>query len=191
MKKKAETEITSSLSPAGDSPYIQNHGGGFLYVPTQENTGDLVKKWFINPLREMDRDRDKGFIIITALFPLYEKYLRFNHADLFEGKGRDRFQDGHPIFKKIGKDLNLSNQASFNFWQLFRNGLLHRAMPKKSMKDIKWQMGEFSDPVLFQSCVFYVDPIKLRDHILNIIEPNLRMWKDDGIGFPMIYYNLR
>ncbi len=188
MKKKVETEITSSLSPAGDSPQIQYQGSGFLYVPTQENTRDLVKKWFINPLCEMNRDQ--GFIIITALFPLYEKHLRFTYADLFEGRGRDRFHDGHPIFKKIGKDLNLSEHVSYCFWQLFRNGLLHRAMPQKNMKGIKWQMGEIGVPVLFQSSVFHVDPIKLRNHLLGIIEPNLKMWKNDGIGFPMIYRNL-
>jgi|GEM_PF-5417191 len=78
MKSKVETEITSSLSPTGDSPQIQYQGSGFHFVPTQENTRDLVRKWFINPLNVMNSD--EGFIIITILFPLYEKHLRFIYA---------------------------------------------------------------------------------------------------------------
>lgn len=182
MKKGTETEITSSKAPASVTPQIQYQGSGFQYTPTRETVKDRVEKWFIKPLRKMDRD--SGFIIICILFPLYEKHLKFADARHFTRS--DKFHKGHPIFKVIGKDLNLSEEIAFEFWQHFRNGLEHRAMPQTS-DGIRWQMGKIGKPVYFENGVFHVDPMELRDHLLNIIEQDLRMWKDDGVGFPLIY----
>ena len=185
MKKEKNTEITSSLAPINPGPQVKYQGSDFQYTPTQETVKDRVEKWFIKPLKKMERD--SGFIIIIILFPLYEKHLKFAYVRHFTRS--DKFHEGHHIFKVIGKDLNLNEKAAFYFWQYFRNGLEHRAMPTIS-DAIKWQMGETGKPVYFKDSIFHVDPIALRDHLLGIIEKDLRMWKDDGAGFPLIYGNL-
>ena len=147
----------------------------FIYE-TIMGTQEKFDKWFKIPLEKLDADG--GFIILISLFPLYECYLRSKYGSEF------KFSKGHPVFKTIGRDFKLKEDVAYYFWQTFRNGLLHRAIPDAETK--KWILSRKSKAVEFKNDEFIVNPIKLRELILNILKSNLQIWKND-IRLPYEY----
>ena len=140
------------------------------------NTKELVDKWFIKPLRRM-KDHD-GFICLTCLFPLYEKHLRHKHNITGD------FTDNHPVFREIGSHLEISQSEAYQFWQHFRNGLLHHATPKFSSQ-FHWVIRREGKPIerdMKQGRqVFLLNPFAIRDRLLQEIEADIAMWKQDDV----------
>jgi len=185
MQKQPEykTEDTSSFNPNSKANEPQIRSTHQFYFMTPESNQDRLEKWFFEPLRRMDRD--EGFIILMVILPLYERYLRITHSQLFEGDGKGNFYKNHPVFKHIKQELSLKNKENaYHFWQIFRNGLMHKAMP--GMDSLKWVLGETGIPVKYEDGWVKVDPLALRDRILTIIKGNKKLWSH-GEGFPVIW----
>jgi hypothetical protein len=153
-----------------------------IIIPESHSIKERVEKWFLAPLREMS-DHD-GFIVLMVLFPLYEKHLRFK----LKMTQDDHFSKSHPVFTVIGHDLRLSAVEAYQFWTNFRNGILHRALPKEK--------GGFTyaiDPNATlavrkdENNTFWVNPFALRDTLLPNIEQSIRMWREDDVLLPDVY----
>lgn len=187
MKKNPllNTPATSSFAPPADTSGSAHQGSGGFSLITNESDRDRVHKWFIEPLMRMQRD--DGFIILMVILPLYERHLRVTYSALFRSED-ESFYESHKIFGQVKQDLNLTTkQAAFDFWRIFRNGLMHRAVPNKK-NFARWEMAPTGIPVTYNDSVFRVDPLALRDHLLRLIEPNRVLWSR-AEGFPFIYQN--
>src|ERR1043166_7283009 len=119
---KFDPKVTTSSYAGSTSP-------DEIFKIHPESKREQVEKWFLTPLRKMNGH--EGFILLMVLFPLYEKYLRVKH----QMKAEAKFSKGTPALATIGRDLHLSEDDAEIFWQNFRNGLAHCALPKTRKDD--------------------------------------------------------
>jgi hypothetical protein len=121
----------------------------------------------------------EGYICLEICFVLYEKYLRAS-GKISEDEG---FSKGHPVFKKIGRDFSVAADIAYEFWNHYRNGLLHRGMPQVSTKHT-FCMTEYQDNAI-KVCgdQIRINPWKFRDHVVKIIRAKRKIWRDDD--FPL------
>lgn len=140
---------------------------------------DKINKWFVTPLSSF-REHE-CFIILMVCLPLYEKYLRARgHI-----KATENFSKGNAVFKIIGKNFGVSSDGAFHFWQIFRNGLCHRAMPKvKKDRNINYKLVRNSVKILeFENNLLTLNPFKFRDFVFDLIIKNISIMKDDEYPF--------
>jgi hypothetical protein len=148
-------------------------------IATPKNNWELVEQYYLEPLRAMKGH--EAFACLTICFPLYEKLLR----KALEIPDEEKFSQGHRVFDNIGKDWQISAEQAYQFWSHWRNGLLHRGMPKANEKFTTWLT-----PIGKQGIVVNADghislnPWVFRDRILELLEGNKRIWKDED--FPLL-----
>ncbi len=180
---KLRNEITQSNAPINSGSNLPGSGGNIEpYVVVSESFRELVEKWYVNPLKKLDTQHD-GFAILTLLFPLYEKHLRFSLGD-------QKFSENSPVVRQIGKDLSISTDQAYGFWQIFRNGLLHKAIPDSTDQNYDWAMTQAtSKPIEIKERVLYINPILLKDKVIQLVMNKVDMWKKDDL-FPKRYRQL-
>ncbi len=147
-------------------------------VPRNETVEERIGKWFITPLRQMEGSY--GYIVLMVLLPLYEKHLRVRH-----GMTGD-FSRGNRIFRTMGKRLKVSEDDAYEFWSHVRNGLLHRAAPNEETS-FRCIINTEGPAIKRNGNEFFVNPFAMRDLLLQEIEPDLRMWRDDDTPLAVTY----
>ncbi len=144
---------------------------------------DKINKWFFDPIS--DFGTDESFIIFMVVLPMYEKYLRTKIEF-----AKSAFSKGSKIFNTIGKDLGLSADASYLFWQTFRNGMCHMAMPKKGATDVTYKLYR-DKPFIAQydesNNEFSVNAFNLRDKVKDLIIHNPNIFKNSDYPFAVEY----
>jgi hypothetical protein len=145
-----------------------------------ESVPNSILRWYIEPMMKMDGAQ--GFLVLMVLLPLYEKHLKVNgHI------GKDEnFSEGHRVFRVIGRDLRISMDEAYYFWQCFRNGLLHTALPNE-LESFQYSLREEGPPIERKNGVFYINPFELRNHLLEIIMRDLKKWKSHDDRIPVTY----
>jgi len=83
----------------------------------------LFETWFVRPLEGLDQDG--GWVALLVALPLYERLIRAR-LGLKNEKPNNQL-----IYAAVASDLHLSVDQARNFWDIFRNGLMHAAMPKE------------------------------------------------------------
>jgi hypothetical protein len=154
------------------------------------------RRWFVDSLAPLRNNGDAGFIFVMVAFPLLERYLR-NKSGTAEGESL-----GTDFFDLLGEVLpDIVNKRN-DFWQCYRNGLLHQvAFPKaKPMWDKKnkariWVdlppsgiSGHDERPVYFhqQWGAFILNPIAFFDHVTKTILDNFAVYEgqDPSTQYP-------
>src|SRR5258707_14676560 len=84
----------------------------------------LRKRWFDQPLCVIEHggqipEGNGAIIALMAVFPLYERYLDSVRAQPSYGSDH---------WKCLANDTRLNNQDAAVFWNVFRDGLLHKGM---------------------------------------------------------------
>jgi hypothetical protein len=149
-------------------------------TPQPESVSNLIHRLYIDPMMKMEGSQ--GFLVLMVLLPLYEKHLKVNgHIG-----DDERFTQGHRVFKVIGRDLRLSMDEAYYFWQCFRNGLLHRALPNES-GSFPYSLRIGGPPIERKNGVFYIDPYELRNQLLEKIKRDLKKWKSHDARIPVTY----
>jgi hypothetical protein len=79
------------------------------------------RKWFVESLAPLRKNGDAGFIFVFVSFPLLERYLR----------RKSRCPDGENLtdgfFSQLGFLFGGIAGNEREFWDCYRNGLLHQA----------------------------------------------------------------
>ena len=154
---------------------------GLAVVPKVESLSDKVAMWYSKPLREMHGDQ--AFICLAICFPLYEKYLRLSGAMPKD----DKFHQTHEIFRLVADHFNTDPDTTYLIWASWRNGLLHRAMPKEKAT-VNWALdGHLDVPVKKAGTNITINPWLLRDRILDVVEANRGIWKDTQAPLMDVY----
>ncbi|MEA3427871.1 MAG: hypothetical protein U9Q84_01345 [Thermodesulfobacteriota bacterium] len=128
------------------------------------------KSWYVHVLEGLYEDRDAGFAILMISIPLLERYLREKRGS-YERNLNDTFYDQ---MQKKFSELT-SQELCKQFWQVYRNGLLHQVtISKRNMKGIKMPVGWLSHDVpmlkIDKDGSFGVHPVKFSRRIICIIE---------------------
>lgn len=116
---------------------------------------------------------------------MYEKILKSKDCINED----ENFTEGHKVFKRIGKDIDVSEKVAFDFWQIFRNGLCHRGMPKQ-IKLLKYELIRNSDFIAKyddNQKVIKVNAFKFRDMVLSLIRNDINIFKDTDYPFAEEY----
>lgn len=174
-------EVTPSVEDAKARLKALNYTEGVELFPKNESVRDRVKRWYIKPLSKLDNQHE-GFAILTLLFPLYERHLRHLH-------GNGVFSENSDLVGQIAKDLRLSVSQAYEFWQIFRNGVLHSALPKEKegFKHTWCLRYDITEPVVVNGSTFEVNALKLKEIILKIVTKKLDMWKYQDDPMPLRY----
>jgi hypothetical protein len=150
---------------------------GRTYTEVNKSLQDKVEQWYLKPLERMSKH--DAFVCLSICFLLYEKYLRATKKI-----GADEaFSQGHSVFKKIGKTFNMPADDAFYFWNYWRNGLLHRAMPKEGKSRTYCMTPHQEKSVVVTGDSFSLNPWLFRDEIVKLIRANRAIWKDEDFPF--------
>lgn len=142
-----------------------------------------LERWYLEPLGKMEGD--EAFICLCCCFPIYEKFLR---ATGKIGPG-EKFTEGHSVFEYLGAKWGCGKKIAFEVWANWRNGLLHKAMPKKDEVYDFFMCGdaEFDRAVTERGNEIIINPWKLRECLFHAISQKRDMWKDDDYPFLKVY----
>jgi hypothetical protein len=141
-----------------------------------ESTKEKVDRLYLRPLRKLN-EHDDGFVVLMIVLVLLEKALRVKH-NMDETAD---FHASHKAFDDIGNLLEVNKRQAYRFWQMFRNGLLHRALPKQTM-DLGYELNKSGAPLKRVGDRLHVDAIALKDVVMQYIE-NESFWDKDEFAF--------
>ncbi len=167
-----------STSTAPTSGFKPKDKKGASFNPVDGSIIERVEQWYLKPFERLNSPND-GFAILTLLFPLYERYLKWKGYI-----GEEDFTKGHKVFKAVGKHLSVDPDDSFIFWNRYRNGLLHHAAPK-AYTDTTFaivRIGDFC--IKREGNHLWVNPFKIRDVVLSLVQDSRDMWKDPDYPIP-------
>jgi hypothetical protein len=144
---------------------------------------EKVELWFIEPLSAMKGD--EAFLCLTACFPLLETVLRY---ELGIPDDQDvPFSDRSPALHWFAEFMTIPEAASREIWDAFRNGLLHRAMVKGTLKyDLTGRAAGRPAEIKDDRIVIYV--WDFRDEVVAKLKKHHRkLWNTKGTELPKIY----
>ncbi|MGO9138132.1 MAG: hypothetical protein ACLQBC_10760 [Syntrophales bacterium] len=143
----------------------------------------LFKRWYKIPLLELEKipERDGGFVVLAVSCFLYERYIKA----LLKSKGLKENYKSRMF--QIATDFKTDVATAETFWNVIRNGLLHRGTPKQIDKGKPlpiWESYDSNDPFKLSADlkVLYINVWKFRDTILELYDK-----RPDLIGYDNDY----
>lgn len=138
------------------------------------NAEELFQRWFVIPISKLKElpNGDGGFVAFISALALYERLV------VAKLKVQNQTSEPEKVKQVMAKDLGLSPKEQAIFWDMFRNGLLHHAMPKAGKTS--WIFHDtFGASPTFQfldnAAFICIDPWKFTDWVLGefLANPNL------------------
>ena len=129
------------------------------------------KSWYADTLHKLYPDRNSGFAILMIAFPLLERYLRhknrLTHKDNLSNGCMDELCIMFPALP--------NRKAAWDFWNIYRNGILHQVTLSRMKRDTVIPDGWLSHDIHSAISVesdgsFLVHPVLFSKHVLHIIE---------------------
>lgn len=135
------------------------------------NATERFERWFaqsISKLKELPTG-DGAFAALMIAIPLYERYiigkLKLSGSETKEAD----------VKAAVSADLKLDSKQRSIFWDMFRNGFMHQAMPTDGKT--KWMVSsEFGEIPEFKevegvNCIL-LDPWKFADRVIKKYKDN-------------------
>jgi len=93
---------------------------------SEQEALDKFRLWYIGPIEKLKElpNGAGGFVAFMVGIALYERLI------VARLKLKDQKADDDALQETIKGDLRLTDQERRIFWDMFRNGLFHQAMPK-------------------------------------------------------------
>jgi len=151
------------------------------------NSEAEFRKWFVDSLSPLRPCGDSGFIFLLVAIPILERYLR----------RKSRCADGQDLndafFEELSKFLGGVRGQEREFWNCYRNGLLHHvtfAQTKWMRKEKEWRdlpkvaiSGHDPRPVYFDQAKneFYVNPVAFFDLVTATVLADFATYESDGV----------
>jgi hypothetical protein len=142
------------------------------------------ENWFVNSLKGLRDNGDAGFIFTLVSFPLLERYLR-NKSGCPEGETLT-----NQFFTNLAHVLPEIAGVERQFWNCYRDGLLHQVTFPKAKLDKKTRIwvnlppagisGHGSGPIYIEPNVggFFLNPIKFFDHVTATILGDFSVYEE-------------
>jgi hypothetical protein len=152
--------------------------------------------WYSNIIRSLYPERNAGFVILLAAFPLLERYGR-------QKLGLTLLQNLSPAFHdevvRVFPELANRDQAN-RIWSVYRNGLLHMVtLSSETRSGIKLPISLLSHDnasafVIDTNGYFWINPVLFAEGVLNTIEADFKTFEMGLSGasstFPRVYENI-
>jgi hypothetical protein len=132
---------------------------------------DNFKFWYKDVMIRLFADRDAGFVILMTVFPLLERYLRQKVKLGNKAPLNDRF---HDQLVNCFPELVCKDNAK-NFWQVYRNGLLHEVTLSTEDRKGKgmptgWLSNDKPSIEIELDGSFFLNPVDFAKRVLTLIE---------------------
>lgn len=150
------------------------------------------RRWFVESVSPLRKDGNAGFIFVLVAFPLLERYLR-RKSNCLDGQNLST-----NFFASLGLLFDGVKGKEGQFWDCYRNGLLHQVTfprAKLAKKTGIWVAlpeagisGYDPRPVYFlpDTAQFYLNPISFFDAVTNAILADFAIFESGDTA----YYNL-
>ena len=139
---------------------------------------DRIEQWFYAPIKEQQEHR--GFTILMLIIPIYERYLRH----ICQNEAISLFSSNNCELNEIAHNLGINSDQAKRFWQIMRNGLLHRSTPKQTIST-SYALTDagppISEPTLGQ---LLINPYAVRPLLLTIFRSNPAFWGHSDYPVP-------
>lgn len=131
------------------------------------------RKWYQEPVAELQKLEGAGFPQMLIALPLIERYLR-QKSGIGEATSLS-----DPFFKELKvvfPELDSENIDAKSFWQVFRNGLLHQVtMSQKPIRSTPAPPGALTYNDKMIKCdpgtgMILVNPTDFADRVLDTIK---------------------
>jgi hypothetical protein len=135
----------------------------------------------INALREIPNN-DGALVALAISCFLYERY-----ADaVLQAKGKP--SNEKDTIGQLAKDFQISSNLAATFWDVIRNGLLHKAMPKQRNRGKKladWDISTtHSSPIDLIDGQLKIQPWLVVNKVLALWKSKIQLF-DQNKSFPM------
>ena len=153
-----------------------------------QNPRELFEVWYVKPLRVLESipDGAGAFIALATSCFLYERYV---DALVEEAGGKPNKQSR---VKQLVVDFGIEEEAARIFWEVMRDGILHKGMPKRKDRSRElppWQFhGDFNQPINLDKendipQELQVQPWLFMEKVINLWQENLDLL-DRNNSFP-------
>jgi len=127
---------------------------------------DNFNLWFREIIESLYENENAGFSILMLTFPLLERYLH----------SKSNTPPKSSFYGELVKFFTVlpNNKVAKQFWQVYRNGILHQATLSQRNRDgvrmqDGWLSGSKKDVEIDSSGVFWVNPIEFAKHVIDVI----------------------
>jgi len=130
------------------------------------------EKWFKQPLLNLQKDSDAGFVIVMISLALLERYLREKSGDHENPQLSLKFR---VELSKIFPALTTDDLAR-EFWEVCRHGLMHQTTFKLKSKlgDVNVGVYESANEIEVTCTsagnVFMISPTRFSSKVIQVIE---------------------
>ena len=135
--------------------------------PLREQLG----RWFFGPLSELSGHQ--AFIAMILAIILLEKWLRVSR-----GYGDEQFSEGSKPIRELAELYGVTPDVAYRFWQDWRNGLLHRAMPQTEHFEGYSMSADYPEALRAEGTHIYVNPWRFRDRVIDLLAKDRDLWRD-------------
>jgi hypothetical protein len=158
------------------APPKKNPPPGFKPINPQRQ--DRAKMWILDPLSDFaDHEAFPAMIVSIILFEKYARVHKGHHGGFtVNSKG----------IAILAATFGLTNQEAFWFWGDWRNGLLHRCMPRLKYCPDYMITGQGAG-VRFDNGKLFVNPWEFRSEILKLVNSEPKFWTDPQYALPEEY----
>jgi len=150
---------------------------------SEQEALDKFRLWYIGPIEKLKElpNGAGGFVAFMVGIALYERLI------VAWLKLKEQKADDDAIQKTIKDDLRLTDQERRIFWDMFRNGLFHQAMPKLGKTGYCFNHTFTCYPefkVLDGHAVICIDPWKFTDRVIKefLSDPKLII---ESVSYPL------
>ena len=152
---------------------------------TTKDLNEPFNRWFLRPIEALKKvpDNDGALVALATACFLYERY-----ADAVLKSTNQKMSDKKKI-EQLEKDFAILHQDAKTFWDVVRNGLLHKAMPKQLNQGKKttpdWKFStSYSIPIEISGGALKVNPWLVVDKVLSLWKQNIHLL-DQNKSFPL------
>lgn len=143
---------------------------------------DNFKLWYTRILKSLYDDTNAGFVILMIAFPLLERYLREKSGVYQEDLSKKFYDELCKIFPALKTD-----RIAKDFWQVYRNGLLHQAALSEKTKwgrtmPKAWLTSEDIEQIKFDENkkTFWINPNGFAQKVVEVIEKDFQTFEGQG-----------
>ena len=152
---------------------------GLGYIDISPSVQDRVERWLLRPIEEASGH--DGFVVLSLCFPLLERVIRFR-----TGIEVGNFSFNSGLVTELELQLGIARQHAHDFWQVFRNGLEHRSMPKL-YNSWTYRLAATGTKLTISGNEFVIDPAKFGKWVVGLVRVTPGMWNHAVFPLAGIY----
>jgi len=141
---------------------------------------ERFRRWYKEPIETLIANEHAGFAVLTLTLPVLERFTR-NRAKIGPEENLPKSSEFYKELVRLFPGFKYPDYA-FEFWRLYRHGLLHQATLNGKCTFIK----DDGPLVQYWNGAFTVSANKLAKRVLSIVGNDLSTFEGSGPPLPTV-----